>query len=75
MLFWGLTFGIYTFLMIWIAVPGRRLIQSLIAESGIYIQAICDAAIGPVHRSMGLLFSNIHIAFNQTTNSAKTIQV
>lgn len=61
MLFWGLLFGVYTFLMIWLAVPGRRIIQSCIAEAGLYIQTISDAVIGPLHRSMGQLFSNIRL--------------
>lgn len=65
MLFWGLLFGVYTFLMIWLAVPGRRLIQSCIAEAGLYVQTICDAAIGPIHRSMGQLFSNIRLFISQ----------
>lgn len=61
MLFWGLLFGIYTFLMIWLAVPTRRLMQSCIAEAGLYVQTACDAAIGPLYRSMGQLFSNIRL--------------
>jgi hypothetical protein len=76
MLFWGLTFGIYTFLMIWLAVPARRLIQSLIAESGIYTQTVSDAVIAPIYRSFGLMWSNVRINLvNQTINSTKQVQV
>lgn len=75
MLFWGLTFGLYTFMMIWMAVPARRLMQSMISESGIYVQAFCDAIIGPVHRSMGLIFSSINVTYSPTTNQHKTVEV
>ncbi|UJR35821.1 hypothetical protein I4U23_028568 [Adineta vaga] len=60
MLMWGLILGTYTFLMIWIGTPARRLNQSLIAEFGIYIQTVSDAIIAPISRSMGQLWSNIH---------------
>jgi hypothetical protein len=76
MLFWGLLFGIYTFLMVWLAVPTRRLIQSVIVESGLYVQTISDAAIGPIHRSMGQIFSNIRVSFfKETVHVEKAIQV
>ncbi len=76
MLFWGLTFGIYTFLMVWLVAPSRRLFQSLIAESGIYVQTISDAVIGPLYRSFGLMWSNVRINLvNQTINSTKQVQV
>jgi hypothetical protein len=76
MLFWGLLFGIYTFLMIWLAVPARRLIQSQIAEAGIYVQTINDAAIAPTFRAMGQQFSNIRLfLFKQNAQETKTVEV
>jgi len=76
MLFWGLTFGVYTFLMIWMAVPARRLAQSAIAEAGIYIQTASDAVIAPLFRSFGLMWSNVRVSHtNQTINSSKQVQV
>jgi hypothetical protein len=76
MLFWGLTFGIYTFLMIWMAVPARRLTQSLITESGIYTQTISDAVIAPLYRSFGMIWSNVRVTlFNQTINSTRQIEI
>jgi hypothetical protein len=65
MLFWGILFGSYTFAMIWIAVPMRRLMQSCIAEWGLYVQTISDAIIGPVHRSMGQMFSSIRMSISK----------
>ncbi len=65
MLFWGLLFGSYTFSMIWIAAPMRRLIQSGIVEVGLYVQAVSDAVIGPIHRSMGQMFSNIRLSISK----------
>ncbi len=61
MLFWGLLFGVYTFLMIWLAAPARRLMQSCLMESGLYVQTMSDAVIGPLCHSMGHLFSNIRV--------------
>jgi len=76
MLFWGLLFGIYTFLMIWLAVPARRLTQSAIAESGIYVQTASDAVIAPIFRSLGLVWSHVRVSFsNQTINSSRQVQV
>ncbi|CAF2951133.1 unnamed protein product [Rotaria sp. Silwood2] len=76
MFFWGLLFGIYTFIMIWLAVPIRRLCQSFIAESGLYIQTISDALIAPLHRSMGQIFSGIRVSVSKLDiNSTKQIQV
>jgi len=76
MLFWGLVFGIYSFAMIWLAVPARRLIQSAIAEFGIYVQTASDAAVGPLFRSMGLFFSSIRLSlFNQQIQAEKIVQV
>jgi hypothetical protein len=76
MLFWGLLFGIYAFLMIWLAVPARRLTQSLIAESGLYVQTISDAAIGPLFRSMGEIYTNIRVSLSkQNIHVAQTVQV
>jgi len=76
MLFWGLLFGVYTFLMIWLAVPARRLTQSIIAESGIYVQATNDAVIAPLFRAFGMMLSNIRVTyFNQPSNSTRQIDV
>jgi hypothetical protein len=76
MIGWGLLFGVYTFFMIWLAVPARRLIQSLIVEHGLYVQTASDAAIGPLFRSMGLVFSNIRLSlFKENVYSGKTVQV
>ncbi|CAF0820724.1 unnamed protein product [Rotaria sp. Silwood1] len=76
MLCWGLLFGSYTFSMIWVAVPIRRLCQSLIAESGLYVQTISDALIGPIHRSMGQIFSGIRVSLSKVDiNATKQIQV
>jgi hypothetical protein len=76
MLMWGLLFGIYTFLMIWLAVPARRLAQSCIGESGIYVQTISDAVIAPLHRSMGQIFSNIRVTlFKANVDATKQIQI
>ncbi len=76
MLFWGLLFGAYTFTMIWLAVPIRRLAQSSIAEFGLYIQTISDAAIGPLFRSMGQIFSNVRLSlFTENVELSKQIQV
>ena len=74
MLFWGILFGVYAFSMIWIAVPMRRLMQSCIAESGLYVQTISDAIIGPVHRSMGQMFSSIRI-YKQNVEIIKPTEV
>jgi hypothetical protein len=76
MLFWGLAFGAYTFFMIWIAVPMRRLAQSLVTEEGILIQTISDAVIAPIYRSFGLIWSSVRVSlFNQTIHSTKSVQV
>jgi hypothetical protein len=76
MLFWGLTFGAYTFFMIWIAVPARRLAQSLIAEQGILIQTVSDAVIAPIYRSFGLIWSSVRVNLSsQTIHSTNQIQV
>ena len=77
MFFWGLLFGIYTFMMIWLAVPVRRLLQSCISEHGLYVQTASDAAIGPIFRSMGQMFSNIRLShFKQNIQqTGKTVQV
>jgi hypothetical protein len=76
MLFWGLAFGAYTFFMIWIAVPIRRLAQSLVTEEGILIQTISDAVIAPIYRSFGLIWSSVRVSlFNQTIHSTKSVQV
>ncbi|CAF1096720.1 unnamed protein product [Adineta steineri] len=65
MVCWGLIFGIYTFAMIWIAVPMRRLVQTWIAEIGINVQTLSDAVIAPIHRSMGQMFSSIRISLSK----------
>ncbi|CAF2391354.1 unnamed protein product [Rotaria sp. Silwood2] len=76
MLCWGLTFGIYTFIMIWIAVPSRRLCQSLFAECGFYTQTMSDAVIAPLFRALGQIYSNVRMTlFSQSINSTKQIQV
>lgn len=76
MLFWGLTFGIYSFIMIWLAVPARRLLQSVIAEAGIYVQAMSDAVVAPLFRSLGLIWSSVRVSlFNQSITSAQQIPV
>jgi caveolin 1 len=76
MLVWGLVFGVYTFVMVWIGTPMRRLTQSVIAEFGIYIQTISDAVIAPVYRSIGQVWSNVRVTVNsQEINSIKQIQV
>lgn len=76
MLFWGLLFGIYSFVMIWIAVPMRRITQSGIGEAGHYVQSISDAIIAPVHRSMGQIFSGIRINLTKEEHFIqKTVQV
>jgi hypothetical protein len=76
MLFWGLLIGVYTFIMIWMAAPARRLTQSVITEAGIYVQAISDAMIAPCFRSFGLVWSNVRVNYsNQTITSTKSIQV
>jgi hypothetical protein len=62
--------------MIWLAVPARRLMQSCIAESGLYVQTMSEAAIGPIFRSMGEMFSNVRVSlFQQNAHVAKTVQV
>jgi hypothetical protein len=76
MIFWGLIFGMYTFGMIWVAAPVRRLNQSFIGEMGLYVQTACDAVIGPVHRAMGQMFSNIRVSLlKKEIHSTKEIQV
>ena len=76
MLFWGLAFGAYTFGMIWMAAPMRRLAQSTITEAGIYVQTISDAVVGPLYRSLGLIFSNVRVNLShETIYSAKTVNV
>ncbi|CAF1939816.1 unnamed protein product [Rotaria magnacalcarata] len=76
MLCWGIIFGAYTFFMIWIVAPSRRLSQSLIAECGIHIQTISDAVVAPLYRSFGQVFSSVRInLLNQTVETTKTIQV
>ncbi|CAF3330630.1 unnamed protein product [Rotaria socialis] len=73
---WGIIFGAYTFFMIWIVAPSRRLSQSIIAECGIHIQTVSDAVIAPLYRSFGQVFSSVRISlFNQTVEATKTIQV
>lgn len=72
MLFWGLTFGVYTFIMIWLAAPARRLVQSVIAEAGIYVQTISDAVVAPLFRSFGFIWSNVRLSlFNQSINATQ----
>jgi hypothetical protein len=62
--------------MIWIAVPIRRLVQSYTAEIGAYIQTASDAVIGPIHRSMGQIFSSIRISLaKENIYSTNQIQV
>ena len=76
MLFWGLLFGAYTFGMIWLAAPMRRLMQSLISEVGIYIQAMSDAIIAPISRSCGNIFSRIQMKLStEQIHSTKQLQV
>jgi hypothetical protein len=76
MLFWGITLGSYTFFMIWIAVPMRRLAQSVITEYGILIQTATDAVCAPIFRSFGLMWSNVRLnLFNHTIHSAKQVEV
>ncbi len=76
MLVWGLVFGVYTFVMVWIGTPMRRLTQSVIAEFGIYIQTISDAVIAPIYRSVGQIWSNVRVTVNsQQINSIQQIQV
>ena len=76
MLIWGLIFGTYTFTMIWILTPVRRLSQSAIVESGVYIQAICDAVIAPVFRSVGQIYSSVHTTIStRQLEAVKQIQV
>jgi hypothetical protein len=76
MVCWGLLFGFYTFAMIWLAVPIRRLFQSMIAEMGAYVQTISDAMIGPLCRSSGQVFSSIRMSlFKGEIHSPKQIQV
>ncbi|CAF1219770.1 unnamed protein product [Adineta ricciae] len=76
MLIWGLIFGTYTFAMIWILTPVRRLSQSAISESGVYIQAICDAVIAPVFRAIGQRYSSIHTTIStRQLEAVKQIQV
>lgn len=76
MLFWGLTFGFYTFGMIWVAAPMRRLAQSAITEAGIYVQTMSDAVIGPLNRSLGLIFSSIRMNLShETIHSSKPVTV
>ena len=76
MLVWGLLFGIYTFGMIWMVAPARRLMQSAIAEMGIYVQTICDAVLSPLYRSFGLGLSNMRLSlFNQTPHSPRQIEI
>ncbi|CAF0843985.1 unnamed protein product [Adineta ricciae] len=70
MLFWGLAFGAYTFLMVWVFVPMRQLTRTQIAEMGVYVQAACDAIIGPTHRAMGQMFSNIRVSLSRNTIEA-----
>ncbi|CAF0965134.1 unnamed protein product [Adineta steineri] len=76
MLFWGLIIGAYTFLMIWVLAPIRRLNQSLIAEAGIYVQTISDAVIAPLYRSLGQMWSGIRATIStQQIQSTNQIQV
>ena len=76
MLFWGLLFGVYSFMMIWLVAPMRRISQSVISEMGIYIQTMCDAVIGPVFRSASLIFSSVRLSmFRTKVHSNKEIEV
>ncbi|CAF0994255.1 unnamed protein product [Rotaria sordida] len=76
MLCWGLIFGIYTFIMIWLVVPIRRLSQSFITECGFYVQTLSDAVIAPIHRSIGQMFSGIRMSLSKVDDpSTKQIQV
>ena len=76
MLFWGLALGVYSFLMIWLAVPARRLAQSLVKEEGILIQTISDAVIAPIYRSLGLMWSSVRVTlFSQSIHSTNSVQV
>ena len=76
MLCWGLIFGSYTFAIIWLVVPTRRLCQSAIAEAGTYVQTVSDTIIVPLCRSFGQIFSDTRITlFNQHVSSTRQIQV
>ncbi|CAF1560668.1 unnamed protein product [Rotaria magnacalcarata] len=76
MLCWGLLFGVYTFTMIWLVAPMRRLSQSFIGEIGLYVQSTSDAIIAPLFRSMGKVYSGVHVSLaKQDLHSIKRIQV
>lgn len=73
---WGLIMGAYAFFMIWIAVPSRRLSQSITTEAGLYIQTISDAMLTPIFRSYGQMFSSIRVTLSdERINLGKQIQV
>ncbi|CAF1166540.1 unnamed protein product [Didymodactylos carnosus] len=73
---WALIFAVYTFFMIYWVAPSRRLFQSLILETGIYINDICSAFIGPVFRAIGQQFSDIRVKLsNEQIQIARQIQV
>lgn len=76
MVCWGLIFGSYAFVMIWFVAPMRRLSQSAIAESGLYVQIICDAILSPLYRSSALFFSQVRISLtHRGDNVSKTVNV
>ena len=56
--------------MVWVFVPMRQLTRTQIGEMGVYVQIICDAIIGPVHRAMGQMFSNIRVSLSRNTIEA-----
>lgn len=65
MFVWGIVFGVYTFSMIWIMTPARRLSQSLLIEYGTCVQMASDAIIAPVFRAIGLIQSNRRITMKK----------
>lgn len=76
MIFWGVVISVYSFFMIWLVAPARRLTQSIIAESGIYIQTLSDAIFSPLYRSAAWLFSNVRITLTHSSvDESKTINV
>ena len=76
MLFWGLFLGAYSFAFIWLVAPIRRLCQLHIAEMGIYTQAISDAIVAPLYRSIGQMFGSVRMnLIHQQTHAGKEYQV
>ncbi|CAF1330057.1 unnamed protein product, partial [Didymodactylos carnosus] len=72
---WALTFAFYTFFMIYLVTPCRRLFQSIIVELGIYVHDLCAAFIAPFFRAIGAQFTDFRIRLaNEQVHITKQIQ-